>query len=255
MRDGQEHVMDTWRRFKNTGDLTLRNELVLSYISLVRYVASKVATGLPNTVDRDDLISYGTFGLMDAIAKFDLEKNVKFETYAITRIKGSIIDALRDQDWVPRSVRSKARNYELVKSELETELGRTPHDAELAGRLGITIAELWMLQDEASVISVTALDEHQGDEDRPSVSELIFDVASNPEDLYGQNEVTDLLVDAIDELSDRSKTILVLYYVEEMTLAEIGDVLGVTESRVCQLQGKLLQSLRESLSNGRALAA
>jgi RNA polymerase sigma factor FliA len=255
MREGQEHVQDTWRRFKETGDIGLRNELVLHYTSLVRYVASKVGAGLPNTIDRDDLISYGTFGLFDAIAKFDLQKNVKFETYAITRIKGSIIDALRDQDWVPRSVRSKARNYDLVKTELENELGRAPADPELAGRLGISIAELWVLQDSASIISVTALDEHQGEDDRPSISDLIFDVASNPEDLYGPNEVTHLLVEAIDGMTDRSKTILVLYYVEEMTLSEIGEVLGVTESRVCQLQGKLLQSLREALNNGRALAA
>ena len=162
---------------------------------------------------------------------------------------------MRDQDWVPRSVRSKARNLKLITDELENRLGRAPVDAELADQMGVTMNELWVLQEEASVTPVTALEEHQGDDERSSAGDMVFDIGSNPEDLYGQTEVTILLVDAIDDMPDRFKTILVLYYLEEMTLAEIGEILGVTESRVCQLQGKLLQSLRRSLSDGRALSA
>lgn len=249
MRASEDQVDDLWRRFKDTGDIGQRNELVLAYTGIVRYVASRVASGLPATIERDDLISYGMFGLIDAINRFDLAKGVKFKSYAIKRIKGSIIDELREQDWVPRGVRSKARAYELARAEMEAELRRTPLDTELATRMGISMAELWILQDEASIASVKTLDE-DADDERSSVSERIFDVASNPEDLYGECEITDLLVEAIDGLDNRSKTILVLYYVEVMTLAEIGDVLGVTESRVCQLQTGLLQSLREALNNG-----
>lgn len=232
----------------------LRNELVLHYTTLVRYVASKVAANLPPTVDRDDLVSYGMFGLMDAIQKFDLDKGFKFETYAITRIKGAIIDELRGQDRVPRSVRAKARNLDRANSELESELGRQPDDAELSGRLGISIPELWTLQREAAVAPVVPLEEPESD-DRPNVGDQLFDAASNPEDLYGTSEIVELLAAAISTMDERPKTILALYYVEELTLASIGEVLGVTESRVCQLQGQLLGSLTEALLHGGVFAA
>ena len=247
-----EAIYETWREYKRDGSIAQRNELIVHYTSLVRAVASRVFTGLPNTIERDDLISYGTWGLIDAIDKFDLEKGVKFETYATVRIKGEIIDQLRKQDWVPRSVRSKAKAIQTSVAELNLKLGRAPEDIELARHLGITVAEVWVLQGDSNVKQVAALDEHQGDEDRPSVSDSLFDISSNPEDIYLINEVEELLVRAVDSMPDRSKTILVLYYLEEMTLAEIGELLGVTESRVCQLQGKLLHALRQALVDGAA---
>lgn len=239
-------VTGLWQDYKRVGSPELRNELIVHYASLVRAVASRVFTGLPNTIDRDDLISYGNFGLIDAIEKFDLAKGVKFETYATTRIKGSIIDALRSQDWVPRSVRAKAKNIEASVADLSVKFGRPPDDAELAAHLGLTIAEVWAMQSEGNVRQVAALDEH-GDDDRPSVSDSLFDISSNPEDILLVGEVEHLLVRAVDCMPNRDKTILVLYYVEEMTLAQIGELLGVTESRVCQLQGKLLHALRAAL--------
>lgn len=248
-----QEIEDAWADYLATRSLPDRNRLVLCYASLVRYVASKVSVGLPSMIDRDDLVSYGTFGLMDAIAKFDPTKGVKFETYAITRIKGNIIDELRKQDRVPRSVRSRARALDQVTVELETELGHRPDDAELAQRLGVPVAELWMMQSDAAVGVVVPLDEHSGgDDDRPSLSDIISDVGSNPEDLYVYPEIAELLARAIATMSERSRTILALYYMQEMTLAEIGEILGVTESRVCQLQGKLLEALREALTHGLA---
>lgn len=248
-------LTELWSDYKRSESLQLRNKLVLHYTSLVRYVASKVAVGLPAHVDRDDLVSYGMFGLIDAIQKFDLCKGVKFETYAITRVKGAIIDELRGQDRVPRSVRAKARQLDRATTELEGELGRAPDDAEIAHRMEFTLAELWSLQRDAAVASVVALEEHEGSDDRPSLSEQLYDVAANPEELFGTREIVDLLAGAIDSMPVRAKVILGLYYVEELTLAHIGDVLGVTESRVCQLQGQLLGSLRQALVHGGALAA
>lgn len=251
----QLSIAELWTHYKASGNVALRNDLVLHYTGLVRYVASKVAVGLPAHVDRDDLISYGMFGLMDAIQKFDLGKGVKFETYAITRIKGAIADGLRGQDRVPRSVRAKARLLERATLELESELGRVPEDAEIAKRMDIPLAELWALQREASIASTIALDEHEGSDERPSLGEQLYDPIANPEDLFGPHEIAELLAAAIDAMPVRARTILSLYYIEELTLAHIGDVLGVTESRVCQLQGQLLGSLSQVLAHGGALAA
>lgn len=253
MREGDAAVQDLWRRYKASESVTLRNELVLSYLSLVRYVASRVAAGLPDNIDREDLVSYGTIGLIDAIGKFDISRDNKFDTYAVPRIRGEIVDQLRKQDRVPRSVRSKARLLAGVRTELEGDLGRDPADHEVADRMGITLEALWVMQRQAAVAALIPLDDHDDDDDRPTLQDTLSDASSNPEDLYGpESEIVDLLAAAIDALPPRYKTILVLYYLHEMTLACIGQVLGVTESRVCQLQGRLLESLRESLAHGSA---
>lgn len=265
MREVDEAVADLWNRYEASnlgydltlgyGSVTLRNELVVSYTSLVRYVASRVGAGLPDQIERGELVSHGTLGLIDAISKFDPGKGNKFETYAVPRIRGEIIDQLRKQDRVPRSVRSKAREMARTVAGMESELGRAPDDSELAARLDISIVDLWVMQREAAVSALIPLDEHQGDDERPSIRDTIFDIGANPEDVFAQLEVVELLAHAVDAMTVRSKTILVLYYLHEMTLAEIGEVLGVTESRVCQLQSKLLQSLHQSLSSGRPTAA
>jgi RNA polymerase sigma factor FliA len=239
-----DHV---WSAFKATGDIELRNQLVVHYNSLVRYIASRVVTSLPASLDREDLVSYGQFGLMEAIDRYDLERGVKFETFAITRIKGAIIDELRALDWVPRSVRSKAKDVEKVALQLEVELGRAPEDHELAAALGLTVPELWVAQSESTITSVVALDEHDYDDDRVSVGQRLYDMTASPEGSFEVEEIGEVVANAIDRLPEASKIILVLYYIEEMTLAEIGELMGVTESRVCQLQSKLLQGLRENL--------
>lgn len=250
-----EAVTLLWKQYKTEGGADRRNEIALHYASLVRYVASKLANTLHSAVDREDLVSCGQIGLFDAIEKFDLEKGVKFETYAVPRIKGSIIDQLRAQDWVPRSVRSKAREIDRVQTDFEMELGRMPEDGEIAERLGISIPEVWSLLSQASVTQLTTLDAEFSEDGRQSVGNATFDPASNPEDLFASHEITELIADAVNDMPERSKTILVLYYLHEMTLAEIGEVLGVTESRVCQLQSKVLQSLGSALTDGAMTAA
>lgn len=247
-------LVRTWKSYKATGNRETRNLLVVHYTSLVRYVANKVASGLPSMVERDDLISYGQFGLIEAMENFDPARGVKFETFAVARIRGSIIDELRKLDWVPRSVRSKAKDVEKAQNELQIKLGRPAEESELAEHLGIDVRELWAVQSQSSSNWVGTLDEHD-DDDRQSVSDVRFDIASNPEDLFEAAEVINLMAEAVNTMPERCKTILVLYYLQEMTLAEIGEILGVTESRVCQLQSKVLQTLREALGSSGVLAA
>jgi RNA polymerase sigma factor for flagellar operon FliA len=242
-----ESVEDAWQAYKVEGDMEARNDLVLHYLSLARYVASRVAAGLPSTIEFGDLVSYGTFGLIDAIDKFDLGRQVKFETYAIARIRGSIIDELRALDWVPRSVRSKARDVERAYAKLEAELGRTPEEEEVAKLLHISVPELWILLSQTAVTVIGTIDasiiEPHGDYSPVDVT----DMSQNPEADFSTQEIQQLLADAVAVMPQRSKQIIALYYLEELTLAEIGTVLGVTESRVCQLQTKMIQSLRDAL--------
>lgn len=245
----REQLAATWVEFKERGDLEARNALVLHYTSLVRVVAIKIAAGLPRMIDREDLISYGFFGLLDAIEKFDLEKNIRFETYAVTRIRGSIFDEIRALDWVPRGVRAKARDLESAESQLHARLGRPPEDLEIAEHLGVTLVELWALQTQTENSQMASFYNDFGGEEGGETRQHM-DPTSDPADLYVTQEVVDLLADAIESMPQRSKTILALYYLQEMTLAEIGEVLGVTESRVCQLQSKLLQTLHGALSQG-----
>ena len=240
-------LVQTWTSFKETGDIRLRNDLVMHYQPLLKQVANRVGAGLPTSVDREDLVSYGVFGVMDAIEKFDLDKGVKFETYAAPRIRGSIIDHLRTLDWVPRSIRSKAKDLERARADLEAELGRDPEDQELADRIGISVDDLWIMQSQASISMVSALDWVPEGEDQPSAYSTLVDPISNPEDLFAESELAILVSRAVAGMNERSKTIVALYYIEEMTLAEIGKLLGVTESRVCQLQSHVLKSLHESL--------
>lgn len=248
----QELLAETWIDFKLYNEQIHRNQLAEHYQNLVRYVATKIGSGLPAMVERDDLISYGNFGLLDALNKFDPDKGVKFETYAVSRIRGAILDGLRALDWVPRTVRAKARDVERATNELQMELGRAATDEELATYLGVTLKELWSVASQQEMTWLSELDAHDGESDKQSVSDIAYDRAANPEDLFSTKEIGHLLAGAIDGMSDRSKIILTLYYCQDMNLAEIATVLGVTVSRVCQIQSKILQQLGEELSHGAA---
>jgi RNA polymerase sigma factor for flagellar operon FliA len=243
-----------WRRFKDTAAPEARERLILHYAPLVKYVASRVATGLPATVEQADLVSYGMFGLIDALEKFDLERAIKFETYAIPRIKGAIIDELRAMDWVPRSVRFKAREIEKAYATLEAEHKRAPTDKEVAGQLGVSVDELHEVVTQISFVSVLALDElvSVGSDRGESISVLDTLADTSNTDLIsgleGQ-ETRALLATAINRLSEREKLVVTLYYFEGLTLAEIGEVLGVTESRVCQIHTKAVGQLRGQLTD------
>ena len=228
-----------------------RERLILHYAPLVKYVASRVATGLPASVDQADLVSYGMFGLIDALEKFDLGRGNKFETYAIPRIKGAIIDELRAMDWVPRSVRFKAREIEKAYSDLESILKRGPTEKEVAERLGVTLRELHEVINQISFVQVLQLDEilSVGSDrgEQVSLLDTLADRGTDPTTALEGEETRGLLAAAINSLSEREKIVVTLYYFEGLTLAEIGDILGVTESRVCQIHTKAVGQLRLQL--------
>ena len=239
-----------WDRFKATGDADARERLILHYSPLVKYVAGRVGTGLPRSVDQNDLASYGLFGLIDAIDKFDLERGFKFETYAINRIKGAILDELRALDWVPRSVRSRARRIETSIAELEHKLQRPPTEEEVAEDVEMEIGEFRDALAQIGRSGIAALDEFVSNDSSTSMGEMIADPRGiSPESEYQAEETRRSLFDAINRLPGRERLVVTLYYYEGMTLAEIGDVLGVTESRVCQIHAKTMMSLRNRLGD------
>jgi RNA polymerase sigma factor for flagellar operon FliA len=226
---------------------------VIAYSPLVKYVAGRMASGLPAHVEEADLISYGLVGLISAIERFDLGREIKFETYAITRIKGAIIDELRSIDWVPRSVRARAREFERVNSKLEHELHRAPSDEEMASELEVTVDEFQDLLLQISNSSVAALDElwtvSDSSGDQVSLLDTLQDPqAPDPAQLVDATELKDRIADAIARLPEREKLVVALYYYENLTLREIGEVLGVTESRISQLHTKAVLRLRSRLS-------
>ena len=208
---------------------------------------------MPHNVEFDDLVGFGVFGLIDAIDKFDPEKNVKFKTYAVTRIRGAIFDELRQIDWVPRSVRQKTREIESAISSLEAQLGRTATDQEIAGSLGMDEAEYLKVIQKISGTSIISLNDlwYSGDEnDKVSIGDSIESPSSlNPDVMVVNEEIRRVIVEAINELPDKEKKILVLYYYEDLTLKDIGRVLEVTESRVSQLHTKAILHLRSKLTN------
>lgn len=241
-------VAELWQLYKSGGTKDARERLILHYSPLVKFVAGRVAAGLPQSIEQSDLVSYGIFGLIDAIDKFDPERGFKFETYAISRIKGAIIDELRSIDWVPRSVRAKARNIERAYSHLENKLKRQPEDREVAAELGITEEELATIMSQISFVGLVALDELlSGSGDRngnATLGDTISDRRHDPVEAFEAEEMKHALADAINRMPDRERLVLTLYYYEGLTLAEIGEVLSVTESRVCQIHTKAIFQLR-----------
>ena len=245
-------LRELWRRCKHEDDERARERLVVAYSPLVKYVAGRMASGLPSHVEEADLISYGLLGLIGAIERFDLEREIKFETFAVSRIKGAIIDELRSLDWVPRSVRSKARDVEKAHSKLENRLQRGPTDEEMADELGVAVGEFHDSLLEIANSSVLALDDlwtiADPDGGQVSLLDTIHDPnAIDPEREMDSAELKDRLADAIESLPERERLVVALYYYENLTLREIGEVLGVTESRVSQLHTKAVLGLRSNL--------
>jgi RNA polymerase sigma factor for flagellar operon FliA len=243
-----------WRVFKGSSDRAAREKLILHYASLVKYVAGRLAVGLPSTVDFDDLISCGTFGLIDAVEKFEPDRGVKFETYALARIRGAIIDGL--PDWVPRSLRQKARQFELASQKLETQLGRAASDAELAQALGVSAEEYHGLLSELACTTLSSLDEvwrggEEGSEGTRLVDGLADENATDPLASTEFSELKRALAAAIDQLPERERLVVALYYREGLTLKEIGRVLEVTEARVSQIHTKAVLRLRGKLARWR----
>ena len=245
-------INDLWSEFKRTGSQTLRNQLIIFYSPFVKYVAGRVLAGLPRHFDEEDLVSYGIIGLIDAIERFEPDRNLRFETYAIPRIKGAIIDELRSIDWVPRSVRTKARAVEQAYTHLEGTLRRTPNEAEVAAELEMTVGEFHKSLRKISTVGMMALDETlRGGErsERSTLGETLPDRSQSPLDVLEAKESKEALVRAVDGMPERERTVLMMYYYDGLTLTEIGDVLGVTESRVCQIHTKALRQLRSKLAD------
>ncbi|MDR3685673.1 MAG: RNA polymerase sigma factor WhiG [Coriobacteriia bacterium] len=257
--DSRTDVSALWTRYKDDEDSAARDELILNYSPLVKYVAGRLASSLPQTVDTADLISYGIFGLIDAIEKFDLSRAIKFETYAISRIKGAIIDELRAMDWVPRSVRSRAKEIEAAYVALENMLRRVPSDQEVADHMGVSLKEFQDILSKLSYTSVVSFEElwvgGERDESQNAIGSIRDDTAEDPVTIFESAEIKDILAVAIDKLPERERTVIALYYYEGLTLKEIGQVLGVTESRVSQLHTKAVLRLRAKLHSVHAATA
>ena len=243
---------DLWKEYRKNKSSEIKEYFIQKYAPLVKYVAGKVAVGMPHNVEFDDLVSYGTFGLLDAIEKFDANKEVKFKTYAMTRIRGSIFDELRTIDWIPRSIRQKAKQVERAIIELEGKLGRTVDDKEVAEELDISIDEFHKLVSRISGTSLMSLNDvwHGGDESEELsfIETVESPLNTNPDVMVEREEVKNIIVEAIKKLPDKEKKVIVLYYYEDLTLREIGEVLEVTESRVSQLHTKAVMRLRGKLA-------
>ena len=247
-------LRELWRRYKLEDDELARERLVVAYSPLVKFIAGRMSSGLPAHVEESDLISYGLLGLIGAIERFDLDREIKFETFAAARIKGAIIDELRSLDWVPRSVRSRAREVERAHTELEAKLQRGPTDEEMAAKLGVSVEDFHGTLLEIANSSVLALDDLWTFADPEGGSQIsILDTiqdpgAIDPEAEAQSAELKDRLADAIESLPERERLVIALYYYENLTLREIGEILGVTESRVSQLHTKAVLALRSRFS-------
>jgi RNA polymerase sigma factor for flagellar operon FliA len=251
---GQEMTQDNplahlelWQAYLEMGSQDARQRLVEQYLRVVRYVAGRMAVGLPHYVEYNDLVSAGLLGLIQAIDNFDHQRGIKFETYAIPRIRGAILDELRSQDWFPRSLRRKAKQVELAYATLEVRLGRPATDEEIARELGIPVGELDGLLSEVSLATIMSLDaDPNGDDEQQSgMGDYLPDPRSDDvERSIAEQEMRELIAHRLAELPEKEQLVLVLYYYEELTLKEIGEILDVTESRVCQIHTKAILRLK-----------
>ena len=246
-------LADVWQDFKSRSDADARERLIVNYSPLVKFVAGRVGASLPPSVDHNDLVSYGIFGLMDAIERFDLDRDVKFETFAIPRIRGAILDELRALDWVPRSVRQKGRELERAMTKLQSDLRRDPTEEELAAELGIDVDEIRERLDTTVAMSIVALEDlltvSSEEGDRVSLLDTLPDTGvEQPGAAIEADETRQALRQAIEGLGERDRKVIVLYYLEGFTLSRIGDILGVTESRVSQIHSKAVMALRARMA-------
>lgn len=241
---------ELWEAYKKTKEEKIRDIFIHKYAPLVKYVAGKIAIGMPKNVEFDDLVGYGVFGLLDAIEKFDPTRDIKFKTYAVTRIRGAIYDELRSIDWVPRSIRQKAKEIGVIMGSLENKLGRTVKDNEIASELGMKVNDFHQILLKISATSLISINEgwRSDDGDKLSIVETIESPNSlNPDVIFEKEEIKKIITKIIEELPDKERKVLVLYYYEDLTLKEIGKILNVTESRVSQLHTKAICRLKVKL--------
>lgn len=242
-------IDEIWAHYREHGDADARDRLIVHYAPLVKFVASRVAAGLPGNVEQPELVSNGVFGLIDAISKFEPERGFKFETYAMARIRGAILDELRSYDWVPRSVRTKARQIERAHQRFTAANHRPPTEDELAEELGVDLETVQRMLKQVASAGVLALQDPLANEDGESstLGDTLTDGSDDPEDSYEVDEERFTMAAQINALPEREKLVLALYYYEGMTLADIGSVLNVTESRICQIHTKAVVHLRQRM--------
>lgn len=243
-------VESLWKDYEKSKDAKIKEQLITNYVSLVKYVAGRMLISLPPSVELGDLEGAGVMGLIDAIDRFDPHYGVKFESFAIPRIKGAILDELRKLDWVPRSVRSKARELERVIHTIENEKGGPATDEEIVERLNVTMEEYYNLLKDIGVSSLLSLDDRITDQDggEANLLEVIEDDrVEHPVEALGREELKELLIHAIDDLPETERLVIALYYYEELTLHEIGQVLQLSESRISQIHTKTILSLKAKL--------
>ncbi|MGN0318937.1 MAG: FliA/WhiG family RNA polymerase sigma factor [Lachnospira sp.] len=238
-----------WEKYVSTRNSELRDQLILEYAQLVKLVAGRMNMYLGYNVEYDDLVGYGIFGLIDAIDKFDYGKNVKFETYASLRIRGAILDQIRKMDWIPRSLRQKQKKIDMAMSKIEAETGHIATDEELAVELGISVDELLEWQGETKATNIISLDEYTEAGSEVKMESVGNSHFEQPEAKVEKDELKRLMAQAIDNLTEKERSVIVLYYYEEMTLKEISLVLEVSESRVSQLHTKALNKMKQTLGD------
>lgn len=239
-----------WLEYKRSGNLKIREQLVVKYIPLVKYVVGKMITNLPKNVEYEDLVEYGIIGLLDAVEKFDVNKEITFKTYAVTRVRGSIYDELRSQDWVPRSVRKMVKDVERAYVELEAVLKRVPTEEEVAKHLDLPLKKLEELYAKVDLGNMSSLDDvvYDGTDSTTTVANVVEDkkVVSAQTSLE-REELRTALIERLEELNENERLVITLYYYEKLTLKEIGKVLEISESRVSQIHSKAILKLRSKL--------
>ena len=255
METAERELCEMWSDYAKTKETAIRDALIENYLYLVKYVAGKMSMSVPPSVEIDDLVSSGVVGLMDAIEKYDPGRDTKFETYAVSRIRGAIVDDLRSLDWVPRSVRRKARLLEEAYSCLEGELHRPASDEEVSNRLNVSVGELRTITEEVASAGLLSLDDFVGSQEGEKTTRVIDLVCSkngdSPSAAIEMDEMKEVLAKAILNLPEKERTVLALYYYEDMTLKEIGRTLGVSESRISQIHTKAMLRLKGRLRSVR----
>ena len=245
----EEQKNKLWGEYSKAPNTQLREQLIIEYARLVKVVAGRLSMYLGYNVEYDDLVSYGIFGLIDAIDKFEYGKGIKFETYASLRIRGAILDQIRKMDWIPRSLRQKKKKMDAALNKLESELGRPATDDELAKELEISVDELMNWQGQAKISNVVSLDEFVEAGGEKGIEQGKGSHFEAPEEVVEKKELRDMLAKSLDCLTDKEKKVILLYYYEELTLKEISKVLEVSESRISQLHTKALQKMKAFLGD------
>jgi RNA polymerase sigma factor FliA len=245
--------MELWKQYAETKDPSIREKLILEYVHLIKFVAGRLSIYFGSNVEYDDMVGYGVFGLIDAIDKYDINKGVKFETYASLRIRGSIIDSIREMDWVPRSLRQKNKELERAYLEVETELGHAASDKEVADKMGVSMDDFYKYLNDVNFSSMISLEDFLEQNYEVGVDLPNINKDDRPESYAELNEIKEILGDAVNKLPEKEKKVISLYYFEELTLKEISAIMKVSESRISQLHTKAILRLKGKLNRHKSI--